>query len=104
MVYSASFLISRLEFIPESNLSLAEFDVSYLRHLIYLILPSLGVMPRVSTPLHLSVAHIDNIIRPIAICNDTYKFAPYPYSILKEFTDYNKMVPSHHEAMKKLRV
>ena len=38
-----------LEFIPESNLSLVEFDVCHPRHLIYLILLSLGVMFRVLT-------------------------------------------------------
>jgi len=46
------------------------------------ILPSLGVMPRVPTTLHLFVAYIDDIIRPIAICIDTHKFATYPYSTL----------------------
>jgi len=52
------------------------------RHPIYLILPSLGVMLRVSTALHLHVAHIDDSTRPIVICNDTYKFVAYSYSIL----------------------
>jgi len=31
--------------------------------------------------MHLHIAHIDDITRPIVICNDTYKFAAYPYSI-----------------------
>jgi len=55
------------------------------KHHIYLILPSLRVMPRVPTVLHLPIALIDNITKPIAIYNDTYKFATYPYSILQEF-------------------
>ena len=67
MVSSASFT-GRLEFIPESN-SLAEFDVCHPKYLISLILSLLGVMSRVSTALHLSVAHIDDITRLIAICN-----------------------------------
>ena len=52
------------------------------RHHICLILPSLGVMHRVHVALHLPVAHIDNITRPIAICNDNYKFAANSDSIL----------------------
>jgi len=77
--------------------------VCHLKHPIYLILPSLGVMPRVPTALHLPVAHIDNITRQIAICNDTYKFVVYLYSILQEFTVDNKvMVTSHPEAVRKL--
>ena len=38
-----------------------------------------------STTLHLPVAYIDDITRPIAICNNTHKFAAYPYSTLQEF-------------------
>ena len=57
----------------EFNVSLsAGLDVCTLRHPIYLILPSLGVMLRVSIELHLSVAYIDDITRLIAICNDTH--------------------------------
>jgi len=59
-------------------------DVCQPRHLIYLVLSSLGVMPRVSTALHLHVVDIDDITRPIVICNDTHKFAAYTYSILQE--------------------
>ena len=74
----------------------------YPRHLIYLILSSLGVMPRVPIALHLHVAYIDNITRLIAICNNTYKFVAYSY-ILQEFAfDSKVIVPSHPEAVKKL--
>ena len=60
-------------------------------------------MLRIPTALHLPVAHIDNITRLIAICNDTYKFAAYPYSILQEFTVDNRvMVTSHSETTRKL--
>ena len=53
--------------------------------------------------LHLLVVHIDDITRPIAICNDTYKFVPYPYSILQEFVLDNKlMVTSDLEVVRKL--
>ena len=60
-------------------------------------------MSRVSTALHLSAAYIDNITRPITICNDINKFAAYPYSILQKFTVDNKvMITSHFEAARKL--
>jgi len=53
----------------------------------------------------LPVAHIDDITIPIAICNDTYKFAAYLYSILQEFAvDSKVMVMSHPEAVGKLHV
>ena len=35
-------------------------------------------MLRIPPALHLSVAYIDDITRPIANCNDTHKFAAYP--------------------------
>ena len=55
------------------------------------------------TALHLPVAYIDDITKPIAICNNTYKFAAYPYSILQEFVvDSKVMVPSHPQAVRKL--
>jgi len=74
-----------------------------LRHPVYLILPSLRVTPRVPTVLNLPVAYIDDISRSIGICNDTYKFAAYPYSILNEFViDSKVMVSSHLEAVRKL--
>ena len=63
----------------------------HFRHLIYLILSSLGML-RVPTALHLLVAHIDNITRLTAICNDNYKFAAYPHSILQEFTVDSKVM------------
>ena len=49
------------------------------------------------------VAYIDDITRPIAICNDTHKFTAYPYSTLQEFAVNNKMmVTSRCEAVRKL--
>ena len=60
-------------------------------------------MPRVLTALHLTVAHIDYITRPIAIYNDTYKFATYTYSTSQKFAVDNKvMVTSHLEVVRKL--
>jgi len=38
-------------------------------------------MFKIPTILHLPVAQIDDITRPIAIGNDTYKFAANSYSI-----------------------
>ena len=52
---------------------------------------------------HLPFAYIDDITRPIAICNDTYKFVAYSYSVLQEFTVDNKvMITSYPEAVRKL--
>jgi len=76
MVSSASSSFDCLEFVSEFNVpSSAGLDVCPPRHAISLILPSLGVMPRIPIALHLSVAHIDDITRLIAICNDADKFA-----------------------------
>jgi len=51
----------------------------------------------------LLVAHIDDITRPIEICNDTDKFDAYPYSIWHEFSVNNKvMVMSLPETVRKL--
>ena len=83
------FFTKRLEFICESSLSLASSRCD--RHPIYLILPSFGIVPRVSTALHLHVEQINNITRPIAIYNDTCKFVAYPYNILQEFTVDSKV-------------
>ena len=53
------------------------------RHVISLILPSLGVMHRIPTALHLPFAYIDDITtRLIAIYNDACKFTACSYSIL----------------------
>ena len=53
--------------------------------------------------LTLPIVHIDDITRPIAICNDTYKFITFPYNILQEFAVENKvMVTSHPEVVRKL--
>jgi len=74
-----------------------------LTHVISLILLSLRVMPRVFTTLHLHVTYIDDITKPIAIYNDTHKFAAYLYSTLHEFAVDNKViVSSHPEAVRKL--
>jgi len=67
-------------------------DVCPPRHVIYIFLPSLGVMLRIPTALHLLVAHIDDITWPIAVCNDTYKFAANPYSIWQEFAVDNDVM------------
>ena len=71
-VISSTFSITgSLKFIPESNLSLAGFDVCYPRHPIYLFFPSLGVIIRVLTALHLYIAHDDDITRHLAIAMKT---------------------------------
>ena len=76
-----------------------------LRHLIYLIISSLGVMPRVPTGMHLLVAYIDNITKSIAICNYTYKFVTYPYNTLQEFAVDNMVIfSSHPEDVRKLHI
>ena len=95
-----------MEFVSESNVTLfVGFDVCQIRHLISLIFPLLGVILRVSTALHLPVVYIDDIIRSIAIYNDTYKFAAFSYSILQEFTVDNKvMITSHPEAVEVARL
>ena len=89
-----------LEFVSESRVP-PSLDVCPSRHIISLILPSLGVMLRIPTALHLPVAHIDDITRLIAICNNTYKFAAYPYSILQEFTVNNKVMVTSHPGPRK---
>jgi len=62
-------------------------------------------VPRVSTALHLHIEQINNIIRPIAIYNVTYKFVAYSYNILQEFAfDSKVMVTSHPEIVRKLHV
>jgi len=81
MVSSASSFSVCLEFVSESNVP-QSLDVCPPRHPIYLIIPLLGVMSRMPTALHLHVAYIDDIIRLIAICNDTYKFVAFLYSTL----------------------
>jgi len=104
MVSSTSSFSGCLEFVSESNVP-SSLDVCPTRHPMYFILPSLGVMSSAYTALHLHVACIDDIIRPVAIYNDTYKFAAYLYSILQEFTiDSKMMVPNHPEAVRKLNV
>ena len=82
VISSTSSFTSCLEFIPESNLPLSRFVVCHPKHPIYLLFPSLGVMPRILTALHLSFAHDDDITRQLANCDENYKFVAYPYSIL----------------------
>jgi len=48
------------------------------------------------TTLHLHVAYIDDITRPIAICNDTHKFVAYPYSTFQKFAVNNKVIVTSH--------
>ena len=72
------------------------------RHLKYLLFSSLGVMPRVSTVLHLSVAHNDDIIRHLVNCDENYKFVVYSDSILQEFIVNKVIVISYPETMRKL--
>ena len=106
MISNASSFSTCLEFMSESNLPpSAGLDVCPSRYFRYIIFSSLGIMPRVPTVLHLPVAHIGDIIRPIAIRNDTYKFVAYPYSIWQEFAVDNKvMITSHLESVRKLHV
>ena len=83
MIFSASSFFGCLEFVSESIVPPpAGLDLCPPRRVISLILPSLGVMPRIPIALHLPVAHIDDVTRSIIIYNDTYKFIAYLYSIL----------------------
>jgi len=82
VIFSASSFTGCVEFIPESSLPLAGFDVCHIRHPIYLLLSSLGVMSKVPTVLYLYVAHDDDITRQLANCAKNYKFVTYSYSIL----------------------
>jgi len=77
IISSASSFSNYLEFVSKANVPLS-LDVCPPRHLIYLILRSLGVMSKMSTTLYSHVSYIDNHTNPIRICNDTYKFAAYP--------------------------
>jgi len=64
-------------------------------------LPS-GVMPRVSTALHLSVT-FDNIIGQLANCNEKCKFSACPYNVLQDFTvDSEVTKTSHSKIARKL--
>jgi len=69
--------------VSESNIFLsAGLDVYPYTHPRYIIFSFSEITPRIPTALHLLVAHIDDITRPIAIYNDTYKFVAFPYNIL----------------------
>jgi len=72
VVSSASSFTGCWEFLRESSLPLAGFDLCHPRHSIYLIFSSLGVMPRVPTALHLPVTH--DIIKKLANCKETINF------------------------------
>ena len=83
MISGAFLFFDRLVFVYESNIPpSAGLDVCPLKHPRYIFFSFLGIMLRAPTALHLLVAHIDDITKPIAICNDAYKFVAYPYSIL----------------------
>ena len=61
MVSSALSFSGCLEFVSESNVSPSSgLHMCHPRHVILLILPSLGVMLTVPTTLHLHVAYIDD--------------------------------------------
>ena len=69
----------------------------------YLLFPSLGVMHRVSTALHLHVVHDDDITRQLTNYDENDKFVAYLYSILQKITVNNKViVTSHPEIVRKL--
>ena len=71
MISHVSFFTGYLEFVPKSSIPPLEgLDMCHPRHLIYLLFPSLGVMLRVSTTLHLPVAH--DITRQLANCDENY--------------------------------
>ena len=83
MIFGVSSFIGCLEFVPKSSIPPLEWlEVCPPRHHVYIICASIRVMPRVSTALHLFVAHDDNLTRQIAICNDNYKFVAYSCSFL----------------------
>ena len=91
-----------LEIYPESSLSLTEYVAHFLKHPMYLIsLPS-GVMPRVSTALHLPVT-FDDITGQLANCNEKCKFSTCPYNVLQDFTvDSEVTKTSHSKIARKL--
>ena len=71
---NASYFTDCLEFILEFNLLLMGPDVCHPSHSIYLIFPSLGVMPRVPTALHLPITQDDEITRQLQIVMKTINF------------------------------
>jgi len=73
VIFSASF-IGCLEFIPESSLPLARFDVCHPKQPLYLLFLSLEVMPRVPIALHLLVTHDDITISSYKIAKKTTNF------------------------------
>ena len=87
-----------LEFVPKSSIPpLERLDVCHTRHP-YIFFPSLGVMPRVPTALHLSIAH-DDITRQLANCDENYKFYAYSYSMFAVYSEV--FVTSHLEIVRK---
>ena len=84
-----------LEMCPDSSVPLSEFVARPTRPPTCPILGSLKVMPRVSTALHLPVAH-DNITRQLSKDKDNYKLYACPYSILHEFTVGNEVMVTSH--------
>jgi len=75
-----------------------------IRHLICPIFSSLEVMPRVSTALHLPVAH-DDITGQLANDNNNCKFSTCPYIVSQETAiEIEVMVTSHPEIVKEIHV
>jgi len=92
IISSASFS-DCLELVSEFNIPPFEgLDVCPPRHPRYIFFLYLGFMPKVPTALHVPIAYNDDLTRPIAICNVTYKFVTYPYNILQEFAVDNKVM------------
>ena len=72
------------------------------RHPKYIIFSSLEIMPSAYCIAFACYVYCA-ITRPIAICDDTYKFVAYSYNILQEYAIDNKvMVTSHLEVVSKL--
>ena len=73
---------------PSDVISVAVSDVRPPRKLIYLFFLSLRVLLIELVASHLPEMH-DEAHKQITICNDTYKYAAYPHSILQEFVVKN---------------
>jgi len=65
------------------------------------LFPLLGVIPSVSTVLHLLITY-DDFNRHLTNCDKNYKFSVYPYNMLQEFIiDSEVIVTSHPEIVRK---
>jgi len=69
------------------------FDVRSLRKPIYLIFVCVGVLTSEFVALYLPEMH-DKTHKQKTICNDDYKFAANPHSILQEFAVRNVVIDS----------